>query len=88
MTGRIVRLLEPPRVLSSRQRAQKKYQTSAKGKAAMARYREKMKQDPVWRATQVARAVRWARNHRPQKRAYHRVLQRTLKRLRAARPVS
>jgi hypothetical protein len=45
--------------LTPRQLAQKRYQQSAKGKAALARHRAKKAQDAAWRAAQVERAVRW-----------------------------
>jgi len=80
---RVVRLLAAPELLTSRQRAQRKYRQSGKGKAALARYVEKKKQDAAWRAAQVARAMRWARTNRTRKRVYHRVWQQTDRRLKS-----
>lgn len=70
MMRRVIRLLEP---LTSRQRAQRKYQKSAKGRAAAARYREKVGKTEKYRAAGRARAAASWRANPVQKRVYQRV---------------
>jgi hypothetical protein len=81
---RIVRLLDDPVVLTPRQLAQKRYQESAKGKAAAMRYYEKKRQDPAYKARARARAKRWAQDNPARKRVYQRVWQQTDTRLKRA----
>lgn len=82
MKVRVVRLLDPPE-MSEKQIAQRQYRATAKGKAAMARYRAKKAKDAAWRANEVERVKRWRLANLMRRRAYNRVWQRTMKRLSA-----
>lgn len=82
--SRIVRLLDDPVELTARQLAQRKYQASAKGKAALARYRAKKAQDPAWKAAEVARVTVWGKANVMTRRVYKRVWERTARRLKQA----
>ncbi len=66
LTRRVVHLLEPE--LTPRQRAQKKYQASAKGKAAAKRalkkLRERERADPVLMARKVASIASLGQGHK------------------------
>lgn len=81
--ARIVRLLDPPE-LTPRQLAQRKYQQSAKGKAALARYREKVRHEPAYKARTIARVRAWEQANRIRRLVYKRVWDRTAKRLKLA----
>lgn len=81
---RIVRLLDDPVELTPRQLAQRKYWNSPKGKAAHARYLEKKRQDPAWRAGEAARAKAWKAKNAQRARVYKRVWQQTNARLKEA----
>jgi hypothetical protein len=81
--SRIVRLLDVTE-LTPRQLAQKRYGASAKGRAALARYRDKKRQDAAWRAAESARVKAWDAAHRLTRRVYKRTWQKTAKRLKLA----
>lgn len=83
MNSRIVRLLDPPE-LTPRQLAQRRYQQSAKGKAASARWIAKKRLDAAYRAANVIRAAEWAKKNPMRRRVYKRVWQQTTARLRKA----
>lgn len=81
--SRIVRLLDPPE-LTPRQLAQRRYQASAKGKAAVARQRAKQALRAEWRAAEVRRVVRWEQANRITRRVYKRTWAQTNRRLKVA----
>jgi hypothetical protein len=69
---RIVRLLDA-KPLNYKQRAQKKYRASAKGKAAMKRYRDKRALDVAFKASEVERVRLWEQANPTRRRVYKRV---------------
>lgn len=73
---RTILLLADPVPLTRRQRAQKKYQQSAKGKAALARYLAKVRDNPERKAKVIVRVNAWAMAHPIQRRVYKRTWQR------------
>lgn len=75
MKARRVNLLEAPKELTPRQRAQKKYRQTEKGKAASRRAQSTPKQ----RAASVARMDRWRDENRILVRVYDRVRRRRRK---------
>lgn len=70
---RIVRLLEPEPELNWRQRAQRKYRQSDKGRAAMKRARERRAKNPIAAAKDLARTKRWKAENVVQARVYNRI---------------
>lgn len=68
---RIVRLLDPPE-LTPRQLAQKRYQRSAKGKAAARRHYAKKRQDAAYVAANRARVRAWNHANKALRRVYKR----------------
>lgn len=76
--ARIVHLLDPPE-LTPRQLAQKRYQQSAKGKAAAARGWQKRRQNASYRAQARERALAWQKANPMKRRVYKRTWQRMTK---------
>jgi hypothetical protein len=77
---RIVRLLGPKRELTPRQIAQRRYQQSAKGKAAQERYRAKVAPLPEFKAKKVRYSVEYQRRNITTVRVYKRIWWRMKKR--------
>lgn len=76
MKARRVNLLGPEPKLTPKQRAQRKYRASAKGKAASARAFQKWYAKPENRAAACERARNWSKDNRTKKRVYQRVWKR------------
>ncbi len=66
--------------LTGRQKAQKKYRESPKGRAAQRRSKRKRRADPVKRAVDHLRVREWKKTHVMQQRVYQRIYQRRWKR--------
>ena len=74
--ARLVSLLTPKIEPTARQRAQRKYRKSAKGRAANARARDKRRLNPLARKAAIARVVRWRRENPVHVRVYDRIRRR------------
>lgn len=83
MTPRIVQLLDR-KPLTRQQLAQRKYRATAKGKAAMARYRQKRALDAAWRTAEAERVRAWEEANPVRRRVYKRIWRR-MKMLRVRR---